>query len=496
MKLDNPLKNLHGLKVRFILLPLLLGGTCVALFFLMNIIIGSYLEKYCNSDEFLNRTTESYIESMQKYVAQKKLGTDDVEKIVTWAKKQPMVYMELFENKKCVYSTVYDNASWWSAETVVDDDTSVGFDENVDSDTQDAGDEMFPEEGDENLNFLIQAPQITVTSMEEEEMYGYPQIYLEDWEQSFPLKLKDGTLDVVMYLNVTSKYKNIATVVEVVLCAVLYVFLFSFSNRKMVSYICQLRTEVQILEGGDLNYPISIEGHDELTELAASMDSMRLAFKEQVEQEAAMHEANKNLITEMSHDLRTPLTSLLLYTEILKYKKYQSEDQLQEYLEKIEAKANQMKHMSDHIFAYSLSDKTRKNSERQKKSFEQFFGETLREAMVDLEKEGFLFDCTLKWEEVYVFLSQEYVVRIIDNVFSNIRKYAQQDVPIHIETVYTNQKCGVSFFNTIRENMEAPPESNGIGLKSVKSMVEQMGGSFQVEQTDIGFSLVFLFDKQ
>ena len=44
--------------------------------------------------------------------------------------------------------------------------------------------------------------------------------------------------------------------------------------------------------------------------------------------------------------------------------------------------------------------------------------------------------------------------------------------------------------------MEAPPESNGIGLKSVKSMVEQMGGSFQVEQTDIGFSLVFLFDKQ
>ena len=484
MKTDKFSRGLYGLKVRFALMPLLLGGCCVILFFVLNFSIGKYLEKYCNTDEFQQQTTMSYVESLQSYVTKNKLGLGDVEQIISWAKKQPMVYIEMYVNKSCVYSTVYDTAFW----NALDSGTDDSFSEEL----ADPGEGEYTWEADPNgQNFLIQAPQIAEDMYEDEYMGGLSQIYLEDWEQSYPLVLKDGKMDVVMYLNLTSRYKNAAVVLEVVLCTLLYVFLFTRLNRKMIRYICLLRDQVKILEGGDLDFQISVEGHDELTELAAGMDAMRLAFREQVAQENAAHEANKKLITEMSHDLRTPLTSLLLYTEIVKFKKYQSEEQLMDYLTKIETKANQIKQLSDNLFSYSLSEKERKNNEIQRNTLESFFGKSIRDGMEDLEKEGFSFECNMNWESDYVSFRQDYADRIINNIFSNIRKYAEKQVPVHVETTKEDTCLGIMFVNIIRMVDRDTQESNGIGLKSVQSMVEQMGGSCMVEQSDIGFSIMF-----
>mgnify|MGYP002226093174 FL=1 len=91
-----------------------------------------------------------------------------------------------------------------------------------------------------------------------------------------------------------------------------------------MKYIVQLSEEIQAMEGGDLDHPITVQGSDELTTLASSLDSMRLTLRQQHEDEAAAAAKVKNLITEMSHDLRTPLTTLLLYTEILRHRKYET----------------------------------------------------------------------------------------------------------------------------------------------------------------------------
>lgn len=65
-----------------------------------------------------------------------------------------------------------------------------------------------------------------------------------------------------------------------------------------------------------MNTSITLQGHNELTQLAQSLDSMRLAFKEQREQETALFQTHQQMITEMSHDLRTLLTTLQIYTDI------------------------------------------------------------------------------------------------------------------------------------------------------------------------------------
>ena len=86
---------------------------------------------------------------------------------------------------------------------------------------------------------------------------------------------------------------------------------------------------------------------------------MRLAFRAQQEREAQTYAANQALISEMSHDLRTPLTTLLLYTEILRYGKYQGEEQLHAYLDRVDEKAQQIKQLAENILEYSLAAQNR-----------------------------------------------------------------------------------------------------------------------------------------
>ena len=73
----------------------------------------------------------------------------------------------------------------------------------------------------------------------------------------------------------------------------------------------------KFLEGGNLDYKITVSGKNELSSLAKGLDDMRIAFKEKNDNEIQMLKANKRIITEMSHDLRTPLTSVMLYSDIL-----------------------------------------------------------------------------------------------------------------------------------------------------------------------------------
>lgn len=108
------------------------------------------------------------------------------------------------------------------------------------------------------------------------------------------------------------------------------------------------------MEGGDLDHPITIQGDDELALLATSLDGLRLTLRQQQAEEAQAAAKVKSLITEMSHDLRTPLTTLLLYTEILRHHKYETEAQQDEYLAKIDGKARQIKQLSDNLFEYAL----------------------------------------------------------------------------------------------------------------------------------------------
>ena len=141
---------------------------------------------------------------------------------------------------------------------------------------------------------------------------------LEDPEREYELTLSDGTVTrAFLYYYAGDAYFYWLIVVASVTGFALFSLLFiTFVHRKL-SYIMQLKDELDILAGGDLNYKVTVRGNDELSELARGIDEMRRSILEHQKAEEKMRAANSALVTAMSHDLRTPLTSLLGYLELM-----------------------------------------------------------------------------------------------------------------------------------------------------------------------------------
>lgn len=297
----------------------------------------------------------------------------------------------------------------------------------------------------------------------------------------------------VVYSDVTYKYYAFGMYMSFIVSLIVFMMIFLISNRKMIRYICRLNEEVQILEGGNLEYQVSVEGNDEITDLAKSMNRMRESFQKQMETEQELHQANKRLITEMSHDLRTPLTGIMLYLEILRSHRYKSEEELEYYFEKIDAKAHHMKLISDHLFEYAVMDKPRKQIEPA--GMEHTFSEVIENFKEELETQNFSVECSLQWGNCYVQVNREYIHRIFSNIMSNILKYAEPTEAIRIDTVDSDKYCGFSILNVLPA-LQNQVESNGIGIESIRRMMEEMQGICTVEQTDTIFEITLLFAKR
>ncbi len=245
------------------------------------------------------------------------------------------------------------------------------------------------------------------------------------------------------------------------------------------------------MEGGDLDVPITFQGNHELTRLAHSLDSMRRAFQEQKEREINAFRANQAMITAMSHDLRTPLTTLQIYTDILRYKKYEP-SQLEGYLEKIDAKAAQIKQLSEHIFEYSLVSRHQLIELEAPRPFRDVFHDQLSEMAVYLTQQKFSFELELDWPNLNISVSSQYIKRLMDNVLSNLVKYADADFPVLIAVMEKNGGAAILFQNKISS---APLQQEGthIGLANMNAMMEKMGGECRNNQTGSIFQLELWF---
>lgn len=293
----------------------------------------------------------------------------------------------------------------------------------------------------------------------------------------------------MIYANDTFRWFFYLTIGALVLSFALFLFIFLRGCRGLVRYICRLSEEIQAMEGGDLEQSITLRGDHELTQLAKSLDAMRQAFKDQRERETTAFRANQTMITRMSHDLRTPLTTLQIYTDILRFQKYDPA-RLREYLEKIDSKACQIKQLAENIFEYSLISREQAVELDPPASAREVFHDILSEMAAYLSQQGFRFSLELDWPSGMIRAYQPFVKRLIDNVSSNIVKYADPAVPIQITVAEMENGVILSFQNAVRPDTSGQ-ESTHIGLSNIRIMMEQMGGKCLVLQGETTFQVSF-----
>lgn len=248
--------------------------------------------------------------------------------------------------------------------------------------------------------------------------------------------------------------------------------------RKKMAYIRLLYREVEILETGGLNYQVTVKGEDELSMLAAGLESMRRSFLESRKKEEDTVQKNQRMITEMSHDLRTPITSILLYTEIILNGKAKSAEQEKTYLAKIRQKAFLVKQRTDRLLEYSLKAEQTKEAEMETGVFTDVFFEQLSDFCGYLEQKGFQIDLDVRWPDNRIRYMEDYVTRIMDNITSNIVKYADISMPVIISIKESQKIIQIQFQNHVN-NPDFPIDSTGIGLQNIENMMTKMGGEYK-----------------
>ncbi len=372
------------------------------------------------SDEKYEQDITDMLQSLQDYVQEEQVTEDNIKQLVNWVRKQKNVYVTFYRD----------------------------IDELLGPFMANSGDEPYE------------------VDTEYESMY-------------YTINLYDGTpIKVQLEVYLDMNYMYWVDVAMYVTGGIVFLLLLLLMIHHKIRYINRLESELKILGGGNLEYPITIKGNDEITSLAEGITALKNGFLEEQQMKAEAEKANMELVTAMSHDLRTPLTSLIGYLELLNMHRYENEEQLQKYLEYCRKKAFQIKKVSDRLFEYFLVyGKEEKELQLQTIPCEEMAEDLCNGQFFGWQDRGGTIDCQIGELPGAVQVDSEYMQRVMDNLLSNLKKYGDPAYPLQIQIDEHQDMLHIRLKNHVLEQKNQI-ESTQIGLKTCRRIIENHGGTF------------------
>lgn len=401
--------------------------------------IGEYmLDSYFEESSFLKDKNDKSAQDLKTYIKKNNVSTKDIGLLDAWGKKNKAVYYSVYKDGELAYDSYYG------------EDKESSYQE-----------------------WMIE--------------------YIET-ESHYQMIFSDGTAEVFLLGFYDYKFYTLAFFLEFFLSTIVFIAILIWFIQKKINYVQQIESEIKILEGGTLEKEITIKGTDELSALANGLNEMRLSLRQNLKKEEELLLANKNLITGMSHDLRTPLTTLIIYLDLVNTKKYKDQTELEKYLNIISNKAKQIQVLSDQLFELCLITNHKRVNLENPQLIQYIFEDILSDVIIFLETQGFQVDSRIEWKPVHVSVNTEYIIRIIDNITSNILKYADKNMKVCIGIYYTEKEAGICFTNGVFAQ-EGKIESTRIGIPNVRLMMKKMDGDCRIKEKDGSYTLQLIFES-
>lgn len=310
------------------------------------------------------------------------------------------------------------------------------------------------------------------------------------------IKINENRIIVYYYYGSINEPDGNGTLVIIV-----FILIFIFLIRGRVKYIVDMSKSIKLIASGNLAERIKVKYKDELRELAESINFMA----SQLESEDMR---KKEFITNISHDLRTPLTTIMGYLKIIDEGKFKDEGELKEYLSIINRKTGYLKSLLDDFFSYSKLNSKDMDIEM----FEIYEQELLRQ-IVDEEERNFKeksLDLSLTMEETPIHIkgSGELLERAINNILSNALKYSKPDTKVFIYLKIENGYSVLEVRSTPKEKLKEADmeriferlykkdnsrneEGSGLGLTITKEIMKIHNGFVKgkVDGNEVVFSI-------
>lgn len=320
--------------------------------------------------------------------------------------------------------------------------------------------------------------------------------YNSQYGRLYPMRFADGTYRIAIGDSSNVREDNINRVIAVVLGSVAFFTIMFWYIRRLTNRIIRLSKEADDIGSGDLEAPITVQGEDELAMLAGEMDSMRKSVIERMGNERRAWEANSELITAISHDIRTPMTALIGYLGLLNEGSFENTEKEKQFISSAYDKAMELKDLTDELFKYFLVfGRAELQMDREEYDgrllLEQLLGETefdLTDAGFTVQRIEFEGECTVRTDPLYI-------KRVVDNLISNAKKYADRGQTLLIVSELKDGKLSVSMSNAVAKDGPRV-ESTKIGLRTCEKIMDAMGGSFTTHLENERFTAEFVLPAE
>lgn len=269
---------------------------------------------------------------------------------------------------------------------------------------------------------------------------------------------------------------------------IIFIILFLFMLGQRLSYLIEIIHGVEKLQQNKMDHFILPEGNDELTQLAESINYLSATQRDLTRREQQIKEEREALIRSLSHDIRTPLTSMLSYTEFMRDRKDFTKEEIRSYIELIYQKTLQIRHLSSRLMNPG------------KETFEEIDSICFLMEQLVSEWESVLedrFECRTEFVQSGDFRGMADVVslrRIIDNLVSNTEKYADPRIPVALSIDISHGRICITQSNGRKPYRDISAESNLLGLDNIRKIAGLYDGDVTVKETDSTFTITIILN--
>ncbi|MCX7745456.1 MAG: sensor histidine kinase [Clostridia bacterium] len=290
-----------------------------------------------------------------------------------------------------------------------------------------------------------------------------------------------------------------------------YFVVIPFYTLREAAYLNEIIKRTKEVTAGNLDFELKEKRISTLSILAQNINNIKNGFKKAVDSQIRSERLKSELITNVSHDLKTPLTSIVNYVNLLKTKDLTPEE-MKNYIEILDRKSQRLKTLIEDLFDASKMTSGAVELAYENIDIVALLKQALGEFDEKIKSSSLIFKVYLPKQGVYLYLDGKKTWRVFENLISNILNYSQANTRVYIDLLEEDQQVILTMKNISAYEMGFSPdeiferfkrgdqsrhtEGSGLGLAIARSIVELQNGKLHIELDGDLFKVIIKFNKK
>ena len=286
---------------------------------------------------------------------------------------------------------------------------------------------------------------------------------------------------------------------------------FAYYVLKKLSYLSYIMDGTQRIKNGDIHHKLQLIGEDNFTTLADNINNIRDGLDKAIDSQLRSERMKSELITNVSHDLKTPLTSIINYIELIKKEENITPEYLKDYVNVLDSKSKRLKVLIEDLFEASKASSGNIELNMEKIDLIQLLRQSIGELEEKLSEANLDLKINVPEDKVYVRADGRRLYRVLENLLSNISKYSLSNTRVYIDITEVEGRVKLIMKNISSYELNFDPEEimerfkraddsrntegSGLGLAIARDLIKLQGGEFAIDIDGDLFKSIIEFDS-